>query len=530
MTRVDSSEIVSFLENENRQLQGLYKEWTNASWMVNTTGTKEWQAKEAAAEERYRSYLSDPERFRQIKSHLEKTQAGTVEERQLRRLYQSALENQIPADTIAEMVHLSTSLSNVFNTFRAQVDGKKMTENEIREILRTNRDQELRRKAWEASKEVGREVADGLLRLVKIRNEAARRLGYEDYHHLSFELSELDRDEIYAMFKRLKKMTDEPFRRVKAEIDEELAKRFKSDQEKLRPWHYSDPFFQEAPAIPEADITTFLREKSVEKVTADTFDAMGLEIRDLLSKSDLYEREGKNQHAFCLDMDREGDVRVLCNIKSNQYWMETMLHEFGHAVYDKYVDHRLPFILRAPAHIFTTEAVAMWFGRMVREREWMEKFLGLTKKQLNEITPKVKKMLQRQMLITARWVMTFVFFERELYARPDQDLNRLWWKLVREIQFVHPPDETDRPHWAAKIHFTIAPVYYQNYLLGELMASQLDRHIRRHVSPELFTEKTGRYLLEHIFFPGDRWGWRGLLQRATGESLNPSHFVEQFVY
>jgi peptidyl-dipeptidase A len=210
--------------------------------------------------------------------------------------------------------------------------------------------------------------------------------------------------------------------------------------------------------------------------------------------------------------------------------METMLHEFGHAVYDKYVDHRLPFILRAPAHIFTTEAVAMWFGRMVREREWMEKFLGLTKKQLNEITPKVKKMLQRQMLITARWVMTFVFFERELYARPDQDLNRLWWKLVREIQFVHPPDETDRPHWAAKIHFTIAPVYYQNYLLGELMASQLDRHIRRHVSPELFTEKTGRYLLEHIFFPGDRWGWRGLLQRATGESLNPSHFVEQFVY
>ena len=51
--------------------------------------------------------------------------------------------------------------------------------------------------------------------------------------------------------------------------------------------------------------------------------------------SDLYARDGKSQHAFCIDIDREGDVRVLCNVEPSERWMETMLHEFGHAVYDR---------------------------------------------------------------------------------------------------------------------------------------------------------------------------------------------------
>jgi oligoendopeptidase F len=121
------------------------------------------------------------------------------------------------------------------------------------------------------------------------------------------------------------------------------------------------------------------------------------------------------------------------------------------------------------------------------------------------------------------------FFERELYANPDQDLNRLWWKLVEEIQFVHPPEQVDYPHWAAKIHFTIAPVYYHNYLLGELTASQFDQYIKKQISTVTFHERVGRFFKEKVFYPGDRYGWQGMIERATGEKLNPEHFVNQFV-
>ena len=52
-------------------------------------------------------------------------------------------------------------------------------------------------------------------------------------------------------------------------------------------------------------------------------------------RSDLYEKPGKSPHAFCTDIDREGDVRVLANIVPNEYWMGTMLHELGHSVYSQ---------------------------------------------------------------------------------------------------------------------------------------------------------------------------------------------------
>lgn len=171
----------------------------------------------------------------------------------------------------------------------------------------------------------------------------------------------------------------------------------------------------------------------------------------------------------------------------------------------------------------------MFFGRLTRNREWLERFPRVDRAELSRIMPQVEKMLKRQMLIVARWIITFVTFERELYRDPDQDLNRLWWKLVREIQYVNPPEETDEPHWASKIHFTIAPVYYQNYLLGELTASQFDAALRRNGATSLFTEETGRFFLEKVFLPGDRSGWRVLIEEATGESLNPEHFVNQFV-
>ena len=61
-------------------------------------------------------------------------------------------------------------------------------------------------------------------------------------------------------------------------------------------------------------------------------DAVGLPIDDIIARSDLYEREGKDQHAFCISIDRASDVRTLCNIKPTAEWMDTMLHEQGHGI------------------------------------------------------------------------------------------------------------------------------------------------------------------------------------------------------
>ena len=98
-----------------------------------------------------------------------------------------------------------------------------------------------------------------------------------------------------------------------------------------------------------------------------TYDGLGLDLRPVLSHSDLYARDGKSQHAFCIDIDREGDVRVLCNVEPSERWMETMLHEFGHAIYDRECDRTLPWLVRGAAHSLTTEGIAMLLGRLTRD-------------------------------------------------------------------------------------------------------------------------------------------------------------------
>jgi peptidyl-dipeptidase A len=197
----------------------------------------------------------------------------------------------------------------------------------------------------------------------------------------------------------------------------------------------------------------------------------------------------------------------------------------------------MPYLLRQPAHIFTTEAIAMFFGRLSRNPAWMQQMLELTGDQLAEIEKVSDKYAQLKQLIFARWAMVMYSFEKQLYANPDQDLNKLWWQTVEKYQFVKCPPNRNAPDWAAKIHFTIAPVYYHNYLLGELFASQLHNHLvykilklksTKNVS-YIGQEKVGDFLTKKIFETGARYPWNKMIKKATGEPLMPKYFVAEFV-
>ena len=257
---------------------------------------------------------------------------------------------------------------------------------------------------------------------------------------------------------------------------------------------------------------------------------------DIIARSDLYEKEGKNPHAFCTNIDRNGDIRVLANMRDDSYWMETILHELGHAVYDKYIDRSLPYLLRSYPHLCTTEASAMYFGRLSQDPLWMKKALGLSDEEVKSISSMIRKSLRMKQLVFARWCQTMFRFERELYRNPDQDLNKLWWDIVEKYQFVKRPEGRDEPDWATKIHIVSSPVYYHNYMLGEMIASQFHHYI---VTKVLGVEggqvniygvsKVGDYFKNVVYKPGDLYPWNKHIEMVTGEPLTARYFVEQFV-
>ena len=121
-------------------------------------------------------------------------------------------------------------------------------------------------------------------------------------------------------------------------------------------------------------------------------------------------------------------------------------------------------------------------------------------------------------------------FEREMYADPGQDLNTLWWDNVEKHQGIQRPDDRDAPDWASKIHLATAPVYYQNYLLGELYASHLRTYLLQSLGGEgvVGNLSTGAFFQQALFDSGCRYDWRETLVRATGEALNPQYWGDQF--
>jgi peptidyl-dipeptidase A len=209
--------------------------------------------------------------------------------------------------------------------------------------------------------------------------------------------------------------------------------------------------------------------------------------------------------------------------------MDTMLHEFGHAVYDKYINPRLPYFLRTIAHTCTTEAIALMMGSLAEDPAWLSAVAGIPVAELDENRGQLLWRDKADRLVFIRWALVMFNFEKALYENPDRDdLNELRWDLVERLQMVNRQPGRDEPDWAAKIHVAVAPVYYHNYVLGHLIAAQLRHHLEERVAggPFFMSEVAGRYLLEAIFGPGARNNWEDTVLGATGERLDLNYFVE----
>ena len=217
--------------------------------------------------------------------------------------------------------------------------------------------------------------------------------------------------------------------------------------------------------------------------------------------------------------------------------MNTMLHEYGHAAYDKYIDRSLPFLLRDPAHTFTTEAIAELFGRFATNPQWLKDVVGISDEEKKTIEENTNKSLRLQMLVFSRWSQVMYRFEKAMYENPDQDLNKLWWDLVEKYQMLKRPPDRNEPDWASKIHIAAYPCYYHNYLLGELFASQLHYYMTKnilnsedyHNQSYAGNKEIGKYLTEKVFMPGARYYWNDMIEKATGEKLTAKYYAKQFV-
>src|SRR5262245_17707696 len=179
----------AFIRGHEETIRPREREAALAWWNANVTGKDEdFKAKEEA-QNQLDKVLSDKGRFAELKA-LEDAKIGDpLLARQIHVLYLGYLEKQVDPELLKKMTAKSNAVEKAFNVYRANVDGKEMTDSEVRKVLKESKLSDRRKAVWESNKCVGAKVEADLKELVQLRNQAAKQLGFKDYHVMQLHLN-----------------------------------------------------------------------------------------------------------------------------------------------------------------------------------------------------------------------------------------------------------------------------------------------------------------------------------------------------
>lgn len=468
-------------------------------------------------------------------------------------LYFAADKPQTVPEVVKARIAAETAQTEKLYGFSFQINGKAVTPNEIDNILKSSNDLNERLHAWEASKEVGKTLKDGLENLQRLRNQTVQALGYSDY--FSYQVSDygMTVDEMMTLMDGLIRELRPLYRELHTYARYELAKKYNSPVPKNLPAHWlPNRWAQDWSAmitVSGFNLDAALKNKSAEWIVQqaeDFYVSLGFDRmpRSFWEKSSLYPLPAeapykKNNHASAWHLDLEQDIRSLMSVEPNAEWYETTHHELGHIYYYMhYTNDEVPPLLREGANRAYHEAIGSLLGLASMQKPFLqERGLIPAEAQSDEMQTLLKEALNYIVFIPFS-AGTMSRFEHELYAKnlPKEQYNQRWWEFVAKYQGVEPPSSRgeDFCDAASKTHINDDAAQYYDYALSYILLYQLHDHIATKLLKQdpratnyYGNQEVGKFLAD-IMRPGASRDWREVLKEKTGEELSAQAMLRYF--
>lgn len=551
-------EVKSYLDNYNKEFQKYAYEWNKGEWALNThivEGDTITSKSAEAAQEQYAKFTGSKENIEKATEYLEHKDILTeLQIKQLERvLYLAASNPQTVSELVKEKIIASTKQIELLFGFDFKLDGKSITPNEIDKLLKTENKLSERLKVWEASKEVGVVLKDGLVNLQRLRNKTVQALGYKDFFQYQVSDYGMTVDEMREVCEGMIKDIWPLYREIHTWARYTLAEKYGAEVPEMLPAQWlPDRWGQDWQGIAEAkglNIDEQLKNYSAEWVVKkgeEFYVSLGFPNlpQSFWNLSSLYPVSPdsgfkKNTHASAWHMDFDKDVRSLMSVIPNTRWWSTSLHELGHIYYYiSYSNPNVPIILREGANRGFHEAIGSMIGLASLQSPFLKE-MGLmnqdykidnTQALLNEALDYIP------FIPWSAGVMTE--FEYELYSKnlPEDQFNKMWWELVKKYQGIISPNERGEMYCdaATKTHINDDAGQYYDYAIANVLLFQFHTYIASKILKQdpyatnyYGSKEVGKWMYD-VLSPGATVDWRELLKESTGSEMSAKALVDYF--
>lgn len=253
-------------------------------------------------------------------------------------------------------------------------------------------------------------------------------------------------------------------------------------------------------------------------------------------------------HPFTTSMGIK-DVRITTRYLGFDFKrsMFSVIHEFGHALYELQIDEKL---------IATPLATGISLGIHESQSRFWENMIGRSKMFAEAIYPTVKKYLKYvedyspnelylyfnvvkpslirvdadevtyNLHILLRFKLEKMMIEGEVKV---DELPELWNNEMERLLGIRP--KTYSEGILQDIHWSGGMGYFPTYTIGNIVAAQIRHHAIKEIDLEenmrkLDFEPLKNYLKEKIHKWGSTYPPKELLKRSFNEELNPKPFIE----
>jgi len=552
------TEAQQFIDNYTGKYVQLYTSVSEAQWRANTeikAGDTTNTVAARMADEAMAEFTGSKENIEAARKWMEvKDQLTDIQVRQLEQILYAAANNpQTVADLVKARIKAENDQVQQLYGYQYMLGSKKVSTNDLDAILKKETNVQRRLAAWNASKEVGKTLKNGLASLRTYRNQTVQALGYKDF--FSYQVSEygMSSEEMMQTMDRLMQELYPLYRELHTWMRYELAAKYHAPVPDYLPAHWLPnrwgQDWSSAVEVKGINLDSVLGSKSAEWVVREgekLYTSIGFPAlpASFWQKSSLYPYPAdsavkKNNHASAWHIDLNHDVRSLMSVEPNAEWYETANHELGHIYYYlTYTNKDVPPLLRKGANRAYHEAIGTMMGLAAMQRPYLAGHGLIPADTKTDETQALLKEALNSVVFIFFCSGTMSNFEKELYMDnlPADRWNARWWELAKKYQGMVPPAARSEDYCdaATKTHINDDPAQYYDYALSYVLLYQLHNHIASNILKEdpRATNYYGKTaigdFLKKITYPGASKDWRTVLKESTGEELNAKAMLAYF--